>query len=608
MATDRAAAHAGLPAPVRAQSGAAAPDRRRRGLGLPGPSRPGRARCSGPAPTRRPRPSASTSSPPSRRRAAPVAPVRSPRSRSAAPTATTTWPWCSWSASATASVTDFRRAGAALARATKDRASVVTTLAAIAPDEGLGAFVVGAMLGSFAFHWRSTGPKERPVARDRAGRRRRRRRRRRARPGHRPRRRRLALAGARHRARPTSRPPPGSPSRPSRSARPPASTSRSGTRTSSATEGFGGLLAVGGGSANPPRLIRMDYTPRGATRRTPTVVLVGKGITFDSGGLDIKPSEGMLTMKRDMSGGGAVIAAMAALRDVDCPVRVIGLVPAAENSVSGSAMRPGDVITPLRRPHLRGQQHRRRGPPGPRRRDGVRRLRARADGPGRHRHPDRRDEGGAGPVDRRLLRQPRGLAAQVEAAATASGENVWRMPLVADYEDKVTSKIADGDNAAGGAGRDHRRAVPPALRRRRAVGPRRLRLRRRVAGRPPRVDRRPERLRPAPAADLARLRRPAGRASPDAGPAAALTVRWSLADAPDGVEERAGDLRRRHLPRPLHRHGRAALQDLADGPRASGSRAATSSPPTRRARSSSGPSPRVPPRRRARRSSARRRS
>ncbi|HEY0642890.1 MAG TPA: M17 family peptidase N-terminal domain-containing protein, partial [Nocardioides sp.] len=63
------------------------------------------------------------------------------------------------------SVTDFRRAGAALARATKDRASVVTSLAAIAPDEGLGALVVGAMLGSFAFHWRSRGPQERPVAR-----------------------------------------------------------------------------------------------------------------------------------------------------------------------------------------------------------------------------------------------------------------------------------------------------------------------------------------------------------------------------------------------------------------------------------------------------------
>ena len=64
-----------------------------------------------------------------------------------------------------ASVTDFRRAGAALARATKDRVSVVTSIAAIAPEDGLGAFVVGAMLGSFGFHWRSTGPREQPVAR-----------------------------------------------------------------------------------------------------------------------------------------------------------------------------------------------------------------------------------------------------------------------------------------------------------------------------------------------------------------------------------------------------------------------------------------------------------
>ena len=70
------------------------------------------------------------------------------------------------------------------------------------------------------------------------------------------------------------------------------------------------------------------------------MVLVGKGITFDTGGLDIKPSEGMLTMKRDMSGGGAVIATMAALRDVDCPIRVVGLVPAAENAISGSRCAP----------------------------------------------------------------------------------------------------------------------------------------------------------------------------------------------------------------------------------------------------------------------------
>ena len=111
-----------------------------------------------------------------------------------------------------------------------------------------------------------------------------------------------------------------------------------------AAEGFGGIVGVGKGSANPPRLIRLDYTPRGARRNIPHVVLVGKGITFDTGGLSIKPAEAMMNMKRDMTGGGVVLAVMGALADVDCPVRVTGLVPAAENAVSGSAIRPGDVI------------------------------------------------------------------------------------------------------------------------------------------------------------------------------------------------------------------------------------------------------------------------
>jgi leucyl aminopeptidase len=72
--------------------------------------------------------------------------------------------------------------------------------------------------------------------------------------------------------------------------------------------------------------------------------LVGKGITFDSGGLSLKPSEAMMTMKRDMTGGGVVIAAMAALAELGVEYAVTGLVAAAENSISGSAQRPGDVI------------------------------------------------------------------------------------------------------------------------------------------------------------------------------------------------------------------------------------------------------------------------
>ncbi len=354
-----------------------------------------------------------------------------------------------------ASVTDFRRAGAALARATKDRVSVVTSLAAIAPDEGLGAVVIGAMLASFAFHWRSTGPKERPVARivladisddgadDELARA-------------------IALGGAGWRSRALATVP--------ANLKTPAWLAEQAVEVGEAAglevtiwdeerltaEGFGGILAVGSASVHEPRLIRMDYTPRGAARselkKMPTVVLVGKGITFDSGGLDIKPSEGMLTMKRDMSGGGAVIATMAALRDVDCPVRVVGLVPAAENAVSGSAMRPGDVIT-----HFGGRTSEVNN----------------TDAEGRLVLADAMAYAVAELSPAVLLdiatltgamkvslgqwtggyfANDEALAGQVESAAAASGEHVWRMPLVADYEDRVASKIADGDNAAGGAG------------------------------------------------------------------------------------------------------------------------------------------------------------
>ncbi|MEY7973497.1 M17 family metallopeptidase [Saccharomonospora xinjiangensis] len=108
-----------------------------------------------------------------------------------------------------------------------------------------------------------------------------------------------------------------------------------------AEHGFGGILAVGGGSANAPRLIELSYRPKGATTH---LLLVGKGITFDSGGLSLKPAEGMHLMRTDMSGGGAVIAALRAIAALGLPVRVTGLVPSAENLVSGSSYRPGDVV------------------------------------------------------------------------------------------------------------------------------------------------------------------------------------------------------------------------------------------------------------------------
>ena len=348
-------------------------------------------------------------------------------------------------------VTDFRRAGAALARATEDRVSVITSLAAIAPDDGLAGVVIGAMLGSYSFHWRSSGPQATPVSRivlagisdggadDELA---------------------LALAhgGAGWRSRTLATVP--------ANLKTPAWLAEQAVEVGGAAgldvtvwdeeqlaqEGFGGVLAVGGGSANPPRLIRMDYAPPGANRRTPTVVLVGKGITFDTGGLDIKPGESMLTMKRDMSGGAAVIAAMAALPDVGCPVRVIGLVPAAENSVSGTAMRPGDVVR-----HYGGRTSEVNN----------------TDAEGRLVLADAMAYAVAelsptvlvdvatltgamkvalGQWTGGYFANHDGVAAQLETAGETSGEKIWRMPLVADYEEKVGSKIADGDNAAGGAG------------------------------------------------------------------------------------------------------------------------------------------------------------
>lgn len=107
-------------------------------------------------------------------------------------------------------------------------------------------------------------------------------------------------------------------------------------------DGCGGILAVGQGSANPPRLVRMDYAPAGASRH---LALVGKGITFDTGGISIKPAANMDEMKADMAGAAAVIGAMKAIAELKLAVRVTGWVPAAENMPGGAAQRPGDVIT-----------------------------------------------------------------------------------------------------------------------------------------------------------------------------------------------------------------------------------------------------------------------
>jgi len=111
--------------------------------------------------------------------------------------------------------------------------------------------------------------------------------------------------------------------------------------------GFGGIVAVGQGSATPPRLVRLDYAPAGAGRRTPTVVLVGKGITFDTGGVSIKPAADMDEMKYDMCGAASVLGVFRALGEIRPAINVVGLIPSCENMVSGRALKPGDVVTSM---------------------------------------------------------------------------------------------------------------------------------------------------------------------------------------------------------------------------------------------------------------------
>ena len=347
---------------------------------------------------------------------------------------------------------DLRRAGAAVARRARGRETLATSIPALSDDAGLRAFVEGLVLGSFGFHRRSTGPKETPVARvvlaglddigtrqvalDRA----------------------LAVAGAGWMSRMMALVP-------SNEKNPVWMAERAEEIAKSAglsievwdekrlvAEGFGGIVGVGQASENPPRMVKLEYTPKKAGRKVPHVVLVGKGITFDTGGLSIKPGDAMMNMKRDMTGGGVVMAVLGALADVDCPVRVTGLIPCAENSVSGNAMRPGDVLR-----HYGGRTSEVTNT------DAEGRL-VMADALAyavAELEPDVLVDVATltGAMKLALGQRTGGffstddaLADLIHTAGQAAGEPLWRMPLAEDYEERLESKIADADNAAGGPG------------------------------------------------------------------------------------------------------------------------------------------------------------
>ncbi|MEO5876629.1 MAG: leucyl aminopeptidase family protein [Streptosporangiaceae bacterium] len=210
-----------------------------------------------------------------------------------------------------------------------------------------------------------------------------------------------------------------------------------------AREGFGGLIAVGSGSPRPPRLIELSHAPEGATRH---VVLVGKGITFDTGGISLKPSDGMKTMKTDMAGGAVVIAVMSTLRDLGVPLRVTGLIASAENSFSGSAMRPGDVIT-----HFGGVTSEVLNTDAEGRlvlADALAYADATLD-------PDMIVDiatlTGAAKValglrHGALFTPDDALAAALTRSGEQSDELLWRLPLVEDYRVAIESKVADVAN------------------------------------------------------------------------------------------------------------------------------------------------------------------
>jgi leucyl aminopeptidase len=228
--------------------------------------------------------------------------------------------------------------------------------------------------------------------------------------------------------------------------------------------GMGGLMAVGGGSPNKPRLIALEHRPAGGgggggsgkkkgakngANGSPPLLVIGKSITFDTGGISIKPADKMGDMIYDKCGGMAVLGLMVALARSDFPLRVIGLLTSAENHVSGTAYRPGDIITQY---------------------NGVTVEVTNTDAEGRLVLADAIAWGietykpaavvdlatltggcvvALGHTQAGLFSNDDALAAELAAAADTAGEKLWRLPVGDDQRDMIKSHHADIVNSAG---------------------------------------------------------------------------------------------------------------------------------------------------------------
>jgi leucyl aminopeptidase len=211
--------------------------------------------------------------------------------------------------------------------------------------------------------------------------------------------------------------------------------------------GMGLLLGVARGSHEPPRLMVFRYEPADAPR-SPVLGLVGKGITFDTGGISIKPADGMERMKDDMSGGAAVTCAMRAITALGAPIRVIGVVPSTENMPGGQAIKPGDVLRSAEGKTVEVINT-----------DAEGRL-ILGDGLwyarqlGATHLVDVATLTGAcvvalGKITSGLFGTPSAWVEQVRAVADRAGDRAWPMPIFDEYREQLKSEIADFTNTGG---------------------------------------------------------------------------------------------------------------------------------------------------------------
>jgi leucyl aminopeptidase len=212
---------------------------------------------------------------------------------------------------------------------------------------------------------------------------------------------------------------------------------------------MGLLLGVARGSSEPPRLIVFRWDPPGAPP-TPVLGLVGKGITFDTGGISIKPADRMELMKDDMSGGAAVACAMRAIALLKAPMRVVGVVPATENMPGGRAIKPGDILKSAAGKTVEVINT-----------DAEGRL-ILADGLwyarrlGATHLVDVATLTGAvvvalGKITSGLFGNSDAWINTVRRVADRAGDRVWPMPLFDDYREQIKSEIADMMNTGGRA-------------------------------------------------------------------------------------------------------------------------------------------------------------